>query len=145
MSFQAERESSDAQQALQTFWQKQIQEVRTADSGRSGQLGWGGQYDLFLNSGQSPNDIPTIPEGPFFQMRGLGPMHFKSQELPLARIKKIMKVRTPLIYLEKSKREKNEKGLDWWWCQNDQLRSTTLICKSCSNIHYRGNTKYHIP
>ena len=31
MSFQAERESSDAQQALQTFWQKQIQEVRTAD------------------------------------------------------------------------------------------------------------------
>jgi len=71
MSFQAERESSDAQQALQTFWQKQIQE-----------------------------------------MRGLGPMHFKSQELPLARIKKIMKVRIPLIYLEKSKREKNEKGLD---------------------------------
>ena len=32
MSFQAERESSDAQQALQTFWQKQIQEVRI-DSG----------------------------------------------------------------------------------------------------------------
>ena len=31
MSFQAERESSDAQQALQTFWQKQIQEVRTSD------------------------------------------------------------------------------------------------------------------
>ena len=62
---------------------------------RSGQLGKGGWDDSFIFELEPISELSTIPEGPFFQMRGLGPMHFKSQELPLARIKKIMKVRTP--------------------------------------------------
>jgi len=92
MSFQAERESSDAQQALQTFWQKQIQE-----------------------------------------MRGLGPMHFKSQELPLARIKKIMKIdddvrmissEAPLLFAKAAQIFITELTLRAWIHTEDSKRRT---------------------
>lgn len=65
----AQRENSDAQQALATFWQRQLDEV--------GQNSYGIDPKIFKI---------------YLQMRGLGPIHFKQQELPLARIKKIMKV-----------------------------------------------------
>jgi len=86
------RENSDAQQALATFWQRQLDE-----------------------------------------MRGLGPIHFKQQELPLARIKKIMKIdedvrmissEAPLLFAKAAQIFITELTLRAWIHTEDSKRRT---------------------
>lgn len=85
-------DNSDAQQALATFWQRQIDE-----------------------------------------MRGLGPTHFKQQELPLARIKKIMKIdedvrmissEAPLLFAKAAQIFITELTLRAWIHTEDSKRRT---------------------
>merc|ERR1739848_489236 len=66
-------------------------------------------------------------------MRGLGPMHFKSQELPLARIKKIMKIdddvrmissEAPLLFAKAAQIFITELTLRAWIHTEDSKRRT---------------------
>ena len=62
--------------------------------GRSGQLGKGGQNDSFIFELEPISELSTIPEGPFFQMRGLGPGEVDSDtrmppEFQISRMQKL--------------------------------------------------------